>query len=251
MFPYWTVPGIQLGPVGLRAPLLLAGAGILIVHFSLLRRAKSKGLSQETAGMMSLAMVAVGLLAAYWFRGVYLAQEVQRDWTFLLQLQTGAASFGGIGGGLLAGWAYLTARRLPTVERLRYLDALAAVFPSGWIVGRMGCALAHDHPGLRTTSWLGVHYPDGVRFDLGLLEVFFLGLAVIPIFAALDRKPRTPGFWLGLFLTIYGVFRLFLDQLHVDPPRYGLFTVDQWAYGAAAILGAVILLTIRRRPNRV
>jgi hypothetical protein len=69
--------------------------------------------------MMSLIMVLVGLVAAYWFRGVYLAEAVKQDWRTLLGLQPGAASFGGIAGGLLAGWAYLAARHIPGVGVLR------------------------------------------------------------------------------------------------------------------------------------
>jgi uncharacterized protein (TIGR03437 family) len=48
---------------------------------------------------------------------------------------------------------------------------LAFVFPMGWIIGRTGCILAHDHPGRATALFLGVRYPGGPQFDLAVLEV--------------------------------------------------------------------------------
>ena len=33
--------------------------------------------------------------------------------------------------------------------------------------GRMGCSIAHDHPGLESDLWFAVQYPHGGRFDLG------------------------------------------------------------------------------------
>jgi len=70
---------------------------------------------------------------------------------------------------------------------------------------------------------------------------------VVPLFALLNRTKRPAGFWLGTFLTIYGAFRLLLDRLHVDPPRYGAFTVDSLVYGIALLVGAAILISSRRR----
>jgi len=95
-----------------------------------------------------------------------------------------------------------------------------------------------------------VRYPGGTRFDLAVIEVLFLALVMLPLFAFLDRRPRAGGFWLGAFLTVYGGFRLWLDTLHVDPPRYGPFSVDQWAYGSVLLLG-LTLLTRWKQTNSV
>jgi phosphatidylglycerol:prolipoprotein diacylglycerol transferase len=245
MIPFWKLTQIRLGDRAISVQLLLAAIGILVAHFLLLRRARSKGLNPETAAAMSLTMVLVGLVCAYWFRGVYLADAVKQDWRTLLTLQPGAASFGGIAGGLLGGWGYLKLRRLPRQEVRRYLDALAFVFPCGWVFGRLGCTLIHDHPGAPSTSLLAVQFPDGSRFDLAVIEVLFLIAVLIPLFAILDRTKHPNGFWLGAFLSMYGAFRVCLDFLHVDPPRYGPFTVDAWAYGTALLVGVILLISSR------
>jgi phosphatidylglycerol:prolipoprotein diacylglycerol transferase len=165
-------------------------------------------------------------------------------------LRGGIASFGGLFVGLAAACLYLRkgARKWGAV--LHYMDALAFVFPRAWLFGRLGCALAHDHPGLRTESWLGVRFPDGARYDLGLLEVFFI-LGYLGLLAVLDRRQRPSGFYLGLFLSTYGLFRLFLDRLHEAPVRYGGWSVDQYASVAALVLGVAILYWMGRKgPTR-
>jgi phosphatidylglycerol:prolipoprotein diacylglycerol transferase len=105
----------------------------------------------------------------------------------------------------------------------------------------MGCYLVHDHPGIRTTSFLSVRYPEGTRYDLGLLEALFL-IALAAVFLFLDRKPRPRGFFYVAFLLLYGLFRFQLDRLHVDPPRYAGWTVDQVASSLMILTGGVLAI---------
>jgi len=85
--------------------------------------------------------------------------------------------------------------------------------------GRLGCALAHDHRGLFTDSWMAVRFPEGPRYDLGLIELVFLaGLA--GAFWVLDRRARPVGFFFGLYGVVYGGFRIWLDTLHIQPMRF-------------------------------
>ena len=88
MIPYWPLAHGRSGPFTISPPLALAAAGVLVAHFLLLRPARRQGLDAETAAMMSLLMVLVGAAGANWFRGVYFADAVKRDWRILLQLQS-------------------------------------------------------------------------------------------------------------------------------------------------------------------
>ena len=102
---------------------------------------------------------------------------------------------------------------------LLYMDALEFVFPRAWLFGRLGCALTHDHPGIPDGVWLGVRYPEGARYAVRLLEVLFT-LGYLGVLMVLDGRQWPAGFYLGLFLSTYGLFRLFLDRLHEAPVRY-------------------------------
>jgi prolipoprotein diacylglyceryltransferase len=48
---------------------------------------------------------------------------------------------------------------------LRLLDTAAFAVPFAAALGRLGCALAHEHPGRLSKSWLAVRYPGGARYD--------------------------------------------------------------------------------------
>ena len=96
---------------------------------------------------------------------------------------------------------------------------IAYSLPFAWMLGRLGCALAHDHRGLWSTNWIAVRFPEGARYDLGLVEFLFLiGLAAL--FRWLDRSGRPAGFFFGLYGVTYGLFRAWLDTLHIQPFRF-------------------------------
>jgi len=248
MLPYIELPPLYLGGHWLHWSILCAVTGVLVTHFLLLARARRLALDVSTAASMSFFMVVAGIFGARLFKLAYApALWPQLNWSNFL-FAGGLASFGGLAGGLIGAGLYFAARRIPPSRALDYLDALAAVFPMGWIFGRLGCAIVHDHPGLASTGWLAVAYPDMPRYDLGLLEVFFFAAVMIPLFLWLARAVRPTGFFLVTFFVVYGAFRLLLDTLHVDPPRFAGITVDQWAYGSMFLLG--ILLTMWLRPYK-
>jgi phosphatidylglycerol:prolipoprotein diacylglycerol transferase len=237
VIPYLKVEFVTLGPIHLPVFLLLVCTALVVASAILVMRGHRLGLAYERTEEMCLWAALAGATGAFLFRNVYAPPA----WTAVLAnpavvFGRGVSSFGGFFGGFAGILAFFRWRKIGFPERWMYLDAAAFALPFGWIFGRIGCALVHDHPGVRTMNWLAVNFPGGPRYDLGLLEVFFLFLLGCA-FLLLDRKPRPSGFYFGLFFTVYGLFRLALDQLHVDPPRYFAITVDQYAGSAAALLG--------------
>ncbi len=250
MIPYVTLPPLMIGSLLVQPFALLVSIGVLVAHFLLLSRAHRMGLLRPWAGELSVVMVICGFAGAVLFKPLYrpdlLAEAGWGAWRNL----PGISSFGGLFGALGAAWIYLAlVRRVGAPDRLRYLDAVGFAFPFGFVFGRLGCTLTHDHPGLRATaaSWFTVAYPDGARYDLGLVELLYL-LVLCAVLLRLDRRPRRSGFFITAMLLTYGLFRVALDRLHVDPPRYASLSVDQWSGLAVALLGLVFAW--RFRPAR-
>lgn len=242
MFPYLDVDVFRAGPLRLSLIRLLLGAGILLGYFLLVRRARSRGMDISIAQRLALAMIIPGFAGAHFFKLLYfenISALLGGDPLAALAIFSGSASFGGLFGALAGGCFYLRRRGIAGRRMLAWFDVVAFVFPAAWVFGRFGCYLAHDHPGIRTASWLGVQYPGGTRFDLGLIEVFFT-LLLLAAFLIVDRARRPEGFYLSAFLVAYGVFRFGLDSLHVDPVRYFGISVDQWASGCALLLGLMV-----------
>jgi len=148
---------------------------------------------------------------------------------------------------------------LPPIYTWGYADALNYGFAMAWFWGRMGCFSAHDHAGTPTNFWLGVYgmcpsptgQPDlGVAcHDLGLYEGLF-SLALFGVFVILDRKPRFPGYFVGLFTVVYGPVRFLLDMDRnvATDTRYAGFTPAQYGSVALLLLGVWILSTHRKLP---
>ena len=221
--------------------LLLVVTAIVVACAIIILRGHRQGLAYERTEELCLWAALAGYLGAHLFRFVYVPQEFARVLQDPRNLLTGGiASFGGFFGGLAGVFGFFWCRKVDGNQRMKFLDLAGFALPFSWVFGRVGCALVHDHPGLRTTNWLGVQFPGGTRYDLGLLEVFFL-LALAALFLVLDRRPRPAGFYFGLYFLLYGIFRLGLDQLHVDPPRYLGWTVDQIAASAAIAAGVLAL----------
>ncbi len=108
-----------------------------------------------------------------------------------------------------------------------HLDAIALGAAPGWMVARLGCFTAHDHPGVLTDFPLAVAFPDGPRHDLGLYDAILLGTLSLVLYA-LARKKRPEGFLMGVLAVGYSVPRFFLDFLRardlpfVDGRIFGL-----------------------------
>jgi phosphatidylglycerol:prolipoprotein diacylglycerol transferase len=248
MFPYIDTSQWHIGHVLIRPFVILAALGTTVGYLVTVQRAARDGISRERISQLGLWMMGVGYACSYLMALAYLPAVVADAIRHPLRLTTffwGLSSFGGFAGGLIGAAIFFRIRRIARAEQIAILDAVGFCIPFGWSFGRMGCYLVHDHPGIRTTSWLGVRYPGGTRYDLGLLEVFFL-LALAAAFAYLGRKRRPPGFFTGALFVPYGIFRLLEDRLRIDPPRYFGWTVDQIASVAMIAFGLFALANLFR-----
>lgn len=248
MFPYidtthWHIGNIAFNPFPALVALALA-TGYLVAT----RRAERSGISREHFTRLGVWVILAAFVGGHIAKFFYSPQDLSRIFAHpavLLQVLNGQASFGGFIGGFITAQVFLWRHKVPYRDWFLYADATAFAVPCSWWIGRVGCYLLHDHPGVRTASWLGVRYPGGTRYDLGLLEALFL-LSLAAVFLLLDRKPRRRGSYYVAFLFSYGIFRLLLDRLHVDPPRYGGWSVDQIAATIMIALGVFTILDLFR-----
>lgn len=208
--------------------------------------------------------VVLGFIGAHVLTVVaYYPERLQTDgiWA-LLRVWQGFSSTGGFIGGIAAlliyyryvGYWYLDWKEPRDV--MRFADLIAYGFPVGWLFGRAGCAVVHDHIGSITTWPIGVDFPaggvaTGVRHELGLYEMV-LTLPMIVLFHQLGKKDRPPGTFLGLFFVLYAPIRFGLDflrnnDLENHDARYAGLTPAQWGMFLLFAFGAWLVL--RPRPD--
>lgn len=254
MFPYLEQPVLRIGGATFYAFGMLVTAAVVLGCWLVLRRAERHGIDPARTTSLLLWVLAVGFLISHLdylaFAEPWLFTRLSNLWVYpgrWLNLWSGMSSFGGITGGVLGGWLYMRKKAWPARERWFLLEAVAFAFPFAWSVARFGCYLAHDHPGIRTASWLAVRYPDGPRYDLGLLDCF-LGLALAGLFLYLDQRPRPRGFYLITFLLLYGPARLLLDNLRVEERFLGLTSGQHGALVAIFVALATLRVMKRQSP---
>ena len=225
----------------------LVAIGVYVGSFLATRQGKRLGLNERVLTSFSAWVIGFGFLGGHMLDVIfYYPGQVLRDPLSLFRIWEGLSSFGGFSGAVIGGFLWKLRYK---ADILPYADVIASSFPAGWVFGRTGCSVAHDHPGLASNSWFAVQYPGGGRFDLGLYEM----LLTIPLalaFLYLRGKPRPWGFYVGAMAIAYAPVRFALDFLRVaEPlhesgglmaavdPRYAGLTPAQWACFGLLIMG--------------
>lgn len=241
MIPWFEIPSLKL-PFGIEIHAFgaLIAIGISIGARLALRAAQRYGPGDSTAIQKVVPWaVAGGFLGAQLLHLFgYHPELLAGSWSAMF----GFSSMGGVLGALIAMVAYLKVTGVPVRP---HLDALALGTAPGWAIGRIGCFLAHDHPGVLTDFPLALQFPGGARHDLGLYDALLL-FALTGILYALSRKKRIDGTLMGVLAVGYSVPRFFLDFLRasdmsfVDRRILGL-TPAQYIVVALCIAGVVLL----------
>lgn len=187
----------------------------------------------------------------------YYPERLQTDgiWA-LLKIWEGFSSIGGFLGAIIG--TVLFYKFIRPRDFWRHGDVISYGFPFGWLFGRLGCAVVHDHVGRITNfplgmnfdqgygpqnGWSGVGDPvdwvSGIRHELGLYEAMFM-VPMCFLWLYLGRKDRVPGFFTGLFAVLYAPVRFAMDFLrNVDLGHYDVryFGLTPAQYGVIVMIG--------------
>jgi phosphatidylglycerol:prolipoprotein diacylglycerol transferase len=211
-----------------------------------MRRAPQVGIDRRTTSTLLGWAIFLGIVGAHVFDVLaYYPERLRENPLELLRIWGGVSSFGGMLGGLLGIYVVMRRKQMSGPEMLRFVDCLIFALPFTLAIGRLGCALLHDHIGISSTHWLAVAFPDGPRFDLGLLEFFYVS-SIAAMFAWLGRRRWPDGFFIGLFFAAYGPVRFALDSLRVSEARYFGWTPGQYLALVAAAVGIWVLFKVLR-----
>lgn len=248
-------PNIDAGPVELTWHGIMTAVGLVVGLWLAQRRARELDLDASRIARAALVIAVAGIVGA---RGLFLAET---DPGALLNAgawvgNRGFSLYGAMLAGALAG--LLALRREPGGP-LHHLDALAAGFPLGLAVGRIGDLINGEHFGPATDVPWGVRYthpdalvPDGATaFHSGGLYEIVVGLAMLGVLWPLRRRLRHPGQMLAAVFVLYGLGRLVMFFWRRDSEMLALGLVtSQWISLALVAAGVLGFLASRRRPAR-
>lgn len=229
---------------------MLVALGFVIGSNVAQRRARQTGLNPDVIYRLVSWLVVGTFVGGHVGYGLmYAPEEYLKDPIQFLYFWQGLSSFGGFVVCVpLSIWFFWKEK----VEVWKYLDALSYGMAVGWFFGRMGCFVAHDHPGSPTDFYLGVYGickgagPTIACHDMGLYEALW-SLAMFGVLMAMQAwKAWKPGIAVLVFGLTYGPVRYIMDNYRpeVTDVRYAGFTPGQ--YGSLARFALCVVLLVMR-----
>lgn len=255
--PYLDMPAYEItrlpviGPLKLQVFGPLVAVGVILGYHRCLAFAKKKDIDEFIARDVMFYVLLTGFIISHWVSVLfYFPQDVKDNPLVLLMIWNGLSSVGGFFGALVGFFWYLSKKKQPF---LIYADMLVFGLLVGFTLGRLGCALVHDHPGVivDATHPLAVGpWPTGeYRFDNGLLEFIYLVPIVLFIHLVYKWEKAAPGRLVGMVCLLYAPFRFTLDFMRVKDLTYLGLTTAHYATMAIFAIGLYLMFIRKQRPE--
>lgn len=263
--PYFTVEPWSVCGVRVSAYQVALSVAVVVPTVIGIVRAVRLGRALLECVGFALALIVGGFVGAHVFEwAAYRPAQVWMHPALLLRAG-GWSSMGaylGVAGGAFA-WKYLelherrvgplfvvlVRRRASARPLLPMLDHFFAVACMHQALGRVGCALAHDHPGIVVSrhDWLAVEFGQGPeerwgplrlvhgstpRLDMGLVELVWIS-ALAAFVVTLWRRRLPDGALVTVVILCHAPVRFMLDFLRMPESeggdaRFGGLTPAQW-----------------------
>ena len=231
---------------------ILIALGVLLAVLLADRRERRLGLKPDTALNIALIAVPVAILCARAYYVIFSWGYYAAHPSDILNIrQGGMAIYGGVIGGVLAGYVYCRASHTNFAAGL---DLAAPSIALGQAIGRWGNFLNQEAYGRAVMNPKLRFFPMAVEIGGSWhWATFFyesLWCALIVIFLlAMERKGffRRRGDIFGWYLFLYGLERALVEGLRTDSLYLGSLRVSQLLSLAALLL---LMLALSRRISR-
>ena len=269
----FTIPIINLPIHGFG---MMVALGLYLGTEMAMSKAKRDGLDPDIINRVVTWMIVGIFVGGHLGHAIfYEPHKIAADPMYLFKVWDGLSSFGGFIVTAFLCWLFFRKENnrvkrenktrheegkalLLPVRASHYGDCVIYGFPMAFGLGRIGCFMAHDHPGLESNFFLAVqgvcrdHWTD-INYschDLGLYGAIW-ACTMIGVVYLLDKKARFPGFYLAIIPMVYAPFRVFFDSLRTADTRYAGLTPAQ--YGAMILFAvgfSVLMIQRKKKPVR-
>ncbi|MCC6774269.1 MAG: prolipoprotein diacylglyceryl transferase [Gemmatimonadaceae bacterium] len=263
---------ITLGPLTLTGFGIAVLLGFVIAQIVCQREFERRGHPTEAQAIPDLVFASVlGMLVG---GKLYYILVITHDWRDLFT-RSGFVYWGGLMGGVLFCWLYITAKKYSFA---RFSDVTAAGIMAGYAVGRTGCWAVGDDYGRPWASRFAVAFPEGAPpSTAGIMNQLFgtpippgatpdTVLAVYPtqifevamataMFLVLWRlrdHKHAEGWLFGLYCVLAGLERFAVEFFRAKDDRFfGPLTAAQVIGLTIATIGVVVMVMRRETgPGR-
>lgn len=240
-----------LGPIPIQVWGFFVALGIAFSLVIVWKRSEKLGMNKENNLDLAVWMIVSGLVWARLFHVFFyeLGYFLENPVDIIKIWQGGMSSFGGLFGAILAILVFVRRKKILAKDWLKLADLFAFAALYGWIVGRIGCVMIHDHLGKMTDSIFSVQTIDGLRYEMAFLEIIWL-IPLAIIFFAIRNKKIPPGYFTSGLFIYYGLLRLILDFFRATDivsadTRYFGLTPGQYSGILLVVVGLSLLRKVR------
>lgn len=225
--------------------------GVLLAVLLACAREKGLGLKKDTTLDLALICLPAAIVCARIYYVAFSWKDFAgRPLDILNIRQGGLAIYGGIIGGILAGWIYCRIRKIPLA---RGLDLAAPSLALGQAIGRWGNFINREAYGAAVLNPRLQFFPMAVYIENSgwhyatffYESIWCLLVAACLLVAERKRFFRRSGDIFGAYALLYGLERALVEGLRTDSLYLGPLRVSQMLSLAAVL--AVCLLLARRR----
>lgn len=242
---FYTV--FHLGPVPIQFWGLFVALGVILTFLIIWKRGSRLDFNTEEILDVCVYMLIGSFISARLFHIVFYEPKyfLLHPLDMLKFWEGGMSSFGGwFGAGLIF---YFFARKNKNIKDkiFQIADLISFAFLFGWILGRVGCVLIHDHLGQISSSIFTVQTTGGPRLEMAFLEILSL-LPLALVFIVLKNKKKPDGWFMSILFVYYGILRFILDffratDIQQADARYLGLTPGQY-FGILLVTAGVLIL---------
>jgi len=245
-------PVSHLGPIPVNWYGITLALGFLVGGWLVRRWAPKYQVPRESVEGVFLWIIVGSVIGA---RVYYVVQNdfrsyVHEPWRIVAVWEGGLAFFGGLFGGIIAGYLYT---RRANLKFSRVADLFAPAIPIGAAIGRISCGLAGMDYGTPTRLPWGVVYKnpnsyaplDGIPRHPDQFYELLGDLLIASVLIKLQVKLPAGGLFL-LYLILFSLLRFFIFFVrgNVDPVAFGLKNAQLTALAILMVAVPLLISTL-------
>lgn len=246
---------LTIGPLTIHGYGLMIAIGFFAAYLAAEQRAKKMGMDPDQLFNLTIYTMVFGLLGAKLLYYVTIIKDIIADPKLLLNVADGFVVYGGIIGGILAGYLFA---RVKKMDFWKYFDLVVPSIALAQGFGRIGCLLAGCCYGTETTSPMGIVFhesqfaPNGVALVPTQTISSILNFLHFFILITFAKHKKADGQVAALYLILYSIGRFVLEFYRGDLIRgsVGQLSTSQFISIFVCIAG-VILFMIAGKINPI
>lgn len=241
----------EIGDFAIHSYGLMIAIGFISCLYLAEKRCPKYGLDPDKIYSLGIWAIVGGMLGAKILYYIVELPAIIADPSLLLDVTNGFVVYGGILGGILAGFLFAKVKK---VSFLKYFDITMPSVALAQGFGRIGCFLAGCCYGRETDSVFGVVFhdtpmaPTGVKLIPTQLISSAGDFLMCFLLCMAGRKTKKDGQVAGLYLLIYSVGRFLIEFLRNDPRgEVGVLSTSQFISLFIFLAGVMVLLIVQKK----